>query len=259
MTTRFDPQSGSFRLSGGAARALADLASERADPDVDVMHEMRAGRLLEKDRLHPRLVAVGLCLASPLTRLRVDNVLPTSWAVEVWLDDKIAVVLRWPGEPATTAEVVAVPRGMVALSLARLVALAPRERVKVDHPVDLDEGFLAALIGSSEGWTAAAIESMLIERDEVIPEWLELLSRLSNEPKRHWRVGAWWNSAVESPAARLLEVVEADVGSFLVSHHRDPSRRYRQARLHPLTSTQLWRLLCALVPAANEVDRPLVD
>ena len=256
---RFDPQNGTLRLTPIAARALAAVTSEAAEIDDAALQELNRAGIVVDGVVHPRLVAVGRCLAEPSARLRVDHAQPSPWTIDAWLDDKIAVLLRPVRGRTASADVVAVPRGMVALNLARSVGLGPRQRVKVDQPVELDEGLMEALLGSGEGWSHAAIESMLAADDEVLPEWLEVLGRLSHEPKRRWRMGAWWNSAEESPAARLLEVVEADLGSFLVTHRRDPERRYRRVRLHPLTSSRLWRLLCGLVPSQEEVDRPLVD
>lgn len=256
--TRFDPHNGSLRLTPSAARGLADLVAEGGSVDDRVLDELRAGGLVVDGELHPRLVPVAACLATPLARLRVDHAVPTRWVADGWVDGTIAVLMRSSAD-ASVADVIAVPRGMVALNLARAVRLGPRERVKVDEPAELDEALLEAILGSADGWSVGAIEPLLGRDDEIVPEWLEALSRLSNEPKRRWRMGTWWNSPEESPAARLMEVVESDSGSFLVTHRREPERRYRRARLHPLTSTQLWRLLCGLVPRAEEVDRPLVD
>lgn len=255
---RFDPRTGWLRLTPDAVRAVAQLASTGADPEPSIVEELRAGGLVVDGGLHERLVPLGRCFASPLTRVALEQLAPAGSRVDGWIDDKIAVLLRSTGDAGQGGgEVVAIPRGMIALNLARLVELGPRSRVKVGASVEIDDGLLEALLSPGEGWTPEAIESMCRREDGILPEWLEILADLSNTPKRRWRVGAWWNSTEESPAARLLEVVEGEVGSFLLTHRREPGYRYRRVRLHPLSSTQMWRLLCALVPAPEQVETPL--
>lgn len=258
--SRFDAHNGALRLSTAALQAMAHLASDAQEADPTALDELRSGGILVDGALHPRLVPLARCVAVPLVRLTVHHAGAPGWSVEGWIDHKIAVLLRVSGvDPDGVADVVAVPSGMVPLNLAKVVDLGPRERVKVDGPVTFDEGLFEALMGSDDSWGPDAIEALLDEGDEVLPQWVEVLAALSNRPSRRWRMGAWWNSAAESPAARLLEVVESDIGSFLLTHRRDPDRRYRQVRLHPLTATQIWRLLCAFVPPAEQVDRPLSD
>lgn len=255
--SRFDPHNGSLRLTRAAVRGIAAVASG-TEPDEATHSELAAAGIVADGELHPRLVPLARCIGAPSVRLVVESAMLAPWALDAWIDESIAVLLRRRSDIGGASDAVAVPRRMVALNLARLVELGPRERVKVGGPVDLDEGSVEALLGSADEWTRTAIESMLVE-DEILPEWLEVLSALSGQPKRRWRMGAWWNSAEESPAAKLLEIVEADVGSFLLTRHREPGRPYRRSRLHPLTSTQIWRLLCALVPAPDQVERPLTD
>ena len=259
--TRFDPQTGVLRLSRNAVEVISRLISDADQLDPVVLDELRAGGIVDKGgRLHERLLPVAKCLSTPSVGLRLDCAGAHPWSVDGWIDPRAAVLLRASAaEAQAAADVAFVPKAMVPLNLARLLELGPRERVKVDGPVELDEGMFEALLGSGEAWAPDVIEALSEDGDEVLPEWLEVLTGLSKGPKRRWRVGAWWNSAEESPAARLLEVVEGDVGSFLLTHHRREDRRYRRVRLHPLSATQIWRLLCALVPSIEEVERPLTD
>ena len=255
----FDPDRGRLSVTRRTLSAVARLASGPIESEVERMDELRAAGIVVDDALHPRLEPLGRCIASPFVRLVAEHSGARTWGVDAWLDDRLAALWRRPGVAEGAGDVVVVPRGMTGLNLARLLELGPRRRVKVDGPLELDEGLVEALLSSDEPWTAAALESMLLEDDEVLPEWLEVLTDLSSHPKRRWRVGSWWNSAEESPAARSLEVVETDAGSFLLTRRRDPDRRYRRMRMDPLSSTQIWRLLCALVPSPEQIDRPLTD
>ena len=255
---RFDPASGDLRLDGRCLDRIARLAAGYDVASDDLKDLERAG-IAPSGVLDPRLVPLGRCLASPGVRLRVDHDGASSWHIEGWLDDKLTVLLRSAAgdEPSGPGDVVAVPRSMTAFRLAHVLKLGPRPRVKVTEPVEIDDGLLEALLVPGEGWTLAAIESLLPEGDEILPEWLEILGALADRPCARWRAGVWWNARDESPAARLLEVIESDAGSFLITRSRRPDRPFRRARLHPLTATHIWRLLCALLPPADAVDEPL--
>lgn len=255
----FDPGTGRLSVTGAHLGAIARLASDAGEPEGATVEELRGGGIVVGDALHPRLVRFARCVALPSARLTAEYSGARIWAIDAWLDDDLAVLWRRPAASDGAGDAVVAPRGMIGLKLAQLIELGPRPRVKVDDPLEVDEGLVEALLGADEAWRGAAIESMLLEGDEVLPEWLEVLTDLSGQPKRRWRMGAWWNSTEESPEARSLEVVEADPGSFLLTRRRDPDRRYRRLRLDPLTSTQIWRLLCALVPTREQIDRPLDD
>lgn len=257
MSSWFDPERGSLVLSRHALQALARVGSD-ASPELDpeVRRELAEGGILKSGHLHDRLVPLASCLSRPLARLRFERVARQASQVEGWMDERLAVLLHLPAG-AVEGDVVAVPRGMVAFRLARLIELGPRPRVKVSEPVEVDEALLETLLIGGDPLTAAAVGSLLGADDEVIPEWLSVLAELARGPNDRWRVGVWWNSPEESPSGRWLEVVEGGVGSFLVTRHRRDDRRYRRVRLYPLTSTQIWRLLCALLPSDEEIVGPL--
>lgn len=254
---RFAPASGDLRLDRRCLDRVARLAAGYEVPSED-LEELESGGIATSGVLDPRLVPLGRCLATPGVRLRVDHDGASNWQIEGWLDDRVTVLLRTSaGDGPDPGDVVALPRSMTAFRLGHVLKLGPRPRVKVIDPVEIDDGLLEALLVPGEGWTPAAIESLLAEDDEILPEWLEILAALAGRPRARWRAGVWWNASDESPAARLLEVVESDAGSFLVTRSRRADRPFRRARLHPLTATQIWRLLCALLPAADAVAEPL--
>lgn len=257
MSSSFDPERGNLVLSRAALQALAQLGSEASvELEPEVKSELVEGGILKGDRLHERLVPLASCLSRPLAGLRFERASQQMSQVEGWIDERLAVLLHL-ASGAGEGDVVAVPKGMVAFRVARLIELAPRPRLKVTEPVELDEALLETLLVGGAPLSAGQVGSLLGDGDEVIPEWLSLLTELSRGPVVRWRVGAWWNSPEESPRARWLEVVETDCGSFLVIRHRRDDRRYRRIRLYPLTSTQIWRLLCALLPTDEEIAGPL--
>ncbi len=257
-SSRFDPQDGRLTLSLAGLGALPALVSGDASSlDATLRHDLERGGILSDGTLHHRLVSLGRCIAAAAVRVSLDRVSGGAFHLEGWVDDRLAVLMRTAPE-ATVGDVIAIPRGMLPFRLAALVELGPRRRVKVTEPVEIDEALLEAVLAAGAGLTAVQIASLLHKHDDVIPEWLSLLAELSRHPVIRWRVGAWWNSPDESPSARWLEVVETDAGSLLVTRHRREDRRYRRVRLYPLTSTQIWRLLCALLPAPEEVAGPLL-
>lgn len=260
MSTRssFEPDSGGLALSPVGFRALVKLARTGSEMlDADELEELRLGSILLDEAVHPQLVPMADCLARPHVRVVMDQSSNTS-QVQGWLDERIAVLARTNlTAPMAPAEVVVLPRAMLAFRLAKLLRLGPRPRTKVSDPVELDEALLETFLAAGEPLNATQIQSLLGPVDEVIPEWLDVLGVLSTSSTTRWRVGAWWNSAEESPTARSLEVVEGEVGSFLVTHVPKPGSAFRRVVLHPLTATTIWRLLCRLVPGEDEVAAPL--
>lgn len=259
MPSRFDPERGALLLSPTCLAALpALLQGDISALDSDTAAELVEGHVVVDGLLDPRLRPVAACLGSPSIRLSLDTTGRGSLHVDGWVDHRVAVLAR-SRLPAGTeaADVAALPRRMLAFQLARLLELGPRRPVKVRDPVEIDEGLLEALLVPGEGLSAAQVQSLLSEVDEVIPEWLSVLAQLSHAPSARWRAGAWWNSAHESPKARMLEVVEGDAGSFMITRGRRPDRPYRRATLRPLTSTMIWRLVCALAPRPQDVMGPL--
>ena len=253
----FDADSGRLRLDRPCLIGLARLAAaEEAGPLI--LDRLERGGLTTGGTLDPRLLPMGRCLSRPLVRLQLDHGGHSAWRIEGWSDERVTVLVRSDPSGAEEAhEVVVVPRAMTAFRLAHALKLGPRPRLKPIDPLEIDDGLLEALLVEGDGWTAGAIESLLDPGDQVLPEWLEVLARLAGRPHARWRAGVWWNSSEESPAARLLEIVESEAGSFLVVRRRDADRSFRRARLYPLTATQIWRLLCALLPPVDAVVEPL--
>lgn len=253
----FEPQEGRLQMTLPALAAMpALLQQDLISLDRHLLEELSDGGIVADGALHPQLVTLARCVAAPGVRLRLERSSDPSFHTDGWLDDRLAVLFRMQSG-ATAGDVVAIPRGMVPFRLARLVELGPRPRVKVVDPVELDEGLLETLLAAGAGLTGSQISTLLGRDDEVIPEWMGILVRLSEGRATRWRVGAWWNTTEESPVARSLEVADSEAGSFLIVRRRREGRRYRRAALYPLTSTQIWRLLCALVPAPAEVSEPL--
>jgi hypothetical protein len=174
-----------------------------------------------------------------------------------WIADRFALLLAGPSATAQIFDVTFLSRSLLTAQLARSVGLGPRPRAKVTDPVEIDQGLLEALLCSGEPFTASQLERVIDPQDEVLPAWLEVLSATSAGIKARWRVGVWWNSFEESPEARSLEMIDSELGLFFVSHVARGTREYLRVRLRPVTPSQVWRLLCALVPGPEEVAEPL--
>jgi hypothetical protein len=218
--------------------------------------EISAGSLTVDNDIHPRLVSLARCLARPHVRLVLDQT-GSDRQLQGWIDEQIAVLTRPSiSRPAMPADVVVVPRGMVPLRLAKLIALGPRPRVKLNEPTEFDRSLLDTLLTGEESLSPGQVGALSSEADGLLPGWIEVLAALSAGKGTRWLAGVWWNAPGESPKARSLEVVEGDVGSFLVS---DATRRdgpFRRVRLRPLSASAIWRLLCGLVPTQNEIAEP---
>lgn len=250
----FDPVAGSLRLTRSA---LADMCAVHAGEEVAGLPELASAGLLEAGAVHPRLVPVVETAERPLVRLTLDVASGSPVHAEGWVGKNHALVLAARSGLEKVYDATFLSRSLLPAQLARLVALGPRPRGKVTDPVEIDHGLLEALIGGFETLSPSQLEMLVDPQDEVVPAWVEVLSLLSAGPRARWRVGVWWNSLDESPAARALEIVDTDVGLFFVSHVSRGGRRFARVRLRPVTPTQVWRLLCALVPPPDEVAEPL--
>lgn len=254
---RFDTHDGRLQMTVPSLAALPALVrSDLSAVEPELLEELVSGGVVTEGALHPRLLPLARCVAAPCARLRLEQSSAPASHTDVWLDGRLGVMMRLPAT-AAAGDVVAVPRGMVAFRLARLIDLGPRPRVKVADPVELDAGLLEALLAPGPGLSASQIASLSPERVDLIPEWLALLSAVSEASATRWHAGAWWNSAEERPTARSLEVVESEAGSFLIVPRPRARGTYRRVSLYPLTSTEIWRLLCALVPSPEEIAKPL--
>lgn len=250
----FDPVGGRLRLT---RELLAEMCVLQGGGEVANIDALGSAGLLQEDRLHPALVPLAETAARPLSRLTLDVSTKTPLHLDGWIGDRFAFLLAGPSAASNVFETTFLSRSLLTAQLAKSVGLGPRPRAKVTDPVEIDQGLLEAVLSSGEPFTASQLERLVDPRDEVLPEWLEVLSALSARMKARWRVGVWWNSFEESPEARSLEMIDSEVGFLYVSHVGRGGRKYPRVRLRPLTPSQVWRLLCALVPGPEEVAEPL--
>ncbi len=259
--SRFDPVAGTLRLSRAG---LFGLIRSKGDPsllDPDVAEELRGASVATAaGAVDPRLERAVVALARPLIRLSLEATRDAG-AIHHhgWIDSHLAVVVSTTSAVVDGGDVVAIPRPLWPSYAARLISLGPRDRPKVADPVVLAAGLLEAIAAPGQGFDISDLEALLDHEEEVPQPWLELLSCMSRLPVARWRLGAWWNTEVESPRARLLEVIDSQAGMVLITHPAQQARRYRQIRLDPITPSQAWRLLCALLPPLDEVAEPLVS
>ena len=250
----FDPVGGRLRLTRGL---LADMCSLQAGVEVSTIAELRGAGLLQGDGLHPKLIPLAETAVRPLCRLTLDVSATNPLHLDGWVGDRVALLLAGRAASSDVFDVTFVSRSLLTAQLAKSVGLGPRPRTKVTDPVELDQGLLEALLLSGEPFSASQLERLIDPRDEVLPTWLEVLSAISARTKARWRLGVWWNSFEESPEARSLEMIDSEIGFFYVSHVARGGRKYPRVRLRPLTPSQVWRLLCGLVPGPDEVAEPL--
>jgi hypothetical protein len=236
--------------------SLAAAADDVGVLSDEARSELASGGLLDGEQLHPRLVSVARAIAQPSIRLHLEHTSSGS-SCEGWFTESLAVLITRDRVDDPVGTVSGLPRGLVPAALARIVRLGPRRRPKVTDPIEIDAGLVEALLSSGGAFTASQIEGLIDPSEELVAAWLEVLARMSEEVRARWRLGVWWNSPSERPTARLIEVVDTDGGPFLLTRRPRSSRGARRYELRPATSTQLWRLLCALLPLAEEVPEPL--
>ncbi len=252
----FDPVGGSLRLS---RETLARMRDVHAGHEIseEAGAALRAAALLQGTVLHPRLVAVVETAARPLARLSLDVSRKTPLHCDGWVGQRFALLLTAASATHEVFDATFLSRSLLTAQVARFVDVGPRPRPKVADPIEIDQGLLEAVLGGGQPLTASQLEMLLDARDEVLPVWLEVLSTLSARPHKRWRAGVWWNSFQETPQARSLEILDSDAGLFFIGHAARADRRYRRVRLRPVTPSQVWRLLCALIPPPNDVAEPL--
>ena len=242
-------------MSRGALRNLA-LLDAGADVDDEIVRELVEADIVKEGRIDEGLSGLARCLSRPLVRLVVERIPRPSVQLEGWIDDRLAVLLHLPpGESA--GDVVAVPRGMAGFRLARLMELGPRSPHKVTGPVEIDAGLLEVLLMNGSSLEPDEVDRLLRPGDHPEPAWVESLAALSRTETTRWNAGVWWNAADERPKARTLELVDSDVGMFLVTMAPRGMGAARRVELRPTTPSQAWRLLCALVPPVDQVSEPL--
>lgn len=254
--SRFDPAAGTLTLGTSGIVALAQAAGGTEALSARARSELATGGLLQEADLHPRLVPIARALARPLVRLRLDQVSGGS-SCDGWFDPALAVLITRSRAGEAPGTVAALPRALVPATIARAVGLGPRSRPKVVDPAEMDAGLVEALLASGEGFDEDQVEGLVDPADDLDPAWIEVLAMLSAGIRARWRVGVWWNSSTEQPEARFLEIVDSDSGLFLITMRPRGARGTRRFELRPLSSTQVWRLLCALVPPLDQVSEPL--
>lgn len=252
----FDPVGGSLRVARSTLADLCALREGAVVPPETKSALARAGFLVGNE-LHPRLVPVAAAAARPLVRLGLDLREPNGTVhCEGWIDERFALLLSARGFEPVVFEATFFARSLLAGQLARVVGLGPRRRPKVTDAVEIDHGLLEAILGPGD-LSVSQLEMLTDPLDELLPSWIEVLSLMSGGLTARWRAGVWWNSVEERPEARSFEILDSGAGLFFVSQVARGSRRYRRVRLRPVTSSQVWRLLTALVPGPDQVDEPL--
>ena len=255
--SRFDPTVGTLWLSPHAVAALVQADADPKSLSAAQRSELSEGGFFADGGLHPLIASVARTLGRPLIRLKLEHLGTAAPSCDGWFDERLAVLLARESAVRSESSASVLPRSLVPAYLARTVNLGPRTRPKVADPIELDAALVEALLASGEAFTPRQIEALMPSVDDALPAWLDVLAVLSGGINGRWRVGVWWNSPTEQPRARLLEVVDSEVGLFLLVPRPRRSGGLRRLQLRPVTPTHIWRLLCTLVPPVDEVSEPL--
>lgn len=255
--TRFDRSAGTLRVTASALVSLGQVGRGQSI-DAEAEAELDSGGLMSDGGLDDRLLPLAKVTGEPFVRVSLEHaVAARRTRMEGWVDDRIGVLAVAEGDRFDAFDIAAVSRSMLPAQVAGLVELGPRDRPKVTDPMELDRGLLEALSAGRGAFTNAEVERLVEAEDDILPAWIEVLSGISRDRSARWRVGAWWNSERERPTARSMEILDADVGLFLIHPVFQPGQRFQRVLLRPVSPSQVWRLLCALLPRAEEVAGPL--
>lgn len=182
--------------------------------------------------LHPRLAEVRRLVGETL----VDIVLERGERQgRAWLAPAVSVVVHPLAE--ARARLFGVPTPLLLDALVRLNDVGPRPRYEPAVPIALDPGALAAVLATRD-----AARARLGDETQAAA-----LRSIAGGLREHWRVATRWDPAEGAVAGRVLEVLDTDVGYWLVIPD-GPT-----VELWPTTPTAVFRSLAQLFPLTHEL------
>lgn len=184
-------------------------------------------------RVDPAVEVLAGVIGAPLVRVAVKIGAPAPAVAEgrAWLGAGFGAY-AWPGEDGLYELGPGLPSG-APVFVAGLVGLGPRPPSPVTGEVVVREEALRALRGGDRAAAGAAPDAVLAIADNLRSVW---------SAQARWMVGQ------DRVARRGLRVLDAgDAGLW---EHR---REGELARLRPVRSREVWRELCALLPAEAEL------
>jgi hypothetical protein len=211
----FSPETGTLLAPREAVQALM------ADGDVA---GLEAAGAVQDGQLHPALEAARRAATGALCQMRLER---GDRSGAVWAAGDYAAIAvpraddRW--------QLTAMPVLYLPDALAQLNDVGPRPRIEPAVTITLSPGELAAALASREY--------------DAEPALAQTLSSL----REHWRIEARWAPSAESAGVRTLEVIDSDVGMWLVIPS-DPT-----VELWPTTPTMVFRLIAGLLPRDHEL------
>ncbi len=231
MTVLFDPVTGRLRLSADHWEALLSWSQGRSSPDRQTA-DLRTAGVIDQGHLHTSLVpALGAALEPVITLaveqsddegVRIDG---TGWVGPAGG----AFLLDAPDE---LRELVVVHPAMLPATLARIVALGPRERGATSPRRHSDAAMGALLSADTRARRAAVNEA-----------GGDSLSDLIDGPWNHWSIRAQWPPDGQHGLA-VLDTVQQ---MWLIE------RSAGMSLLRPTDPTEVWRLLIRILPTDDEL------
>lgn len=244
----FEPDTGRLRLDRETFGTLADWAAG-VHTAGSAMAELRAAGVLADGQLHTTL-APGLgAVGDPVCRLRIDmrDRDGAAETAEAWVSGDAAAGMLLPLSDGMTEFITLAPVFLPVI-LARFVELGPRPRL-LAQPVSASEDLTARLTsGGPDGRQAAAAELARSAPDEPTRD---ALTTLTSELRCDWAIRAAWESPRGGLAGRMLRVLDATTGLWLLQPQEDPTAEVET--IWPTTPTTVWRYLTRLLPDDDEL------
>jgi hypothetical protein len=188
--------------------------------------ELAAAGAVQGDRLHPRLELVRAAVEATRVELLIER---GDRAGRGWLGPAGGALVH--PLPDGRARLVALPPALLVDALVRLNDVGPRPRPPAER-ISLAPGALAEALATRTAPGQPALQA--------------ILSGL----REHWRVTARWEPAGGALGVRAVEVLDTDGGYWLVVPD-SPT-----VELWPATPTEVYRLLCQVMPLTSEVAEP---
>lgn len=246
----FDAEAGIVRLPALAVEMLGRMAAGE-DAEVlgrrapDAMGLLERLGVVEGAELHPAVRELARAVAAPLVRMVVRVGRPAAAReARAWLDAGFAAYAdRVAGN---LYELVAGPPAAAPVFAAGLVGLGPRPLPRVQGEVVIADRAVRALLGDP------ADPEAVLTAAAVPAHWRAPLLALAASGRSTWSVQTRWMVAEGRVGRRSVGAVDGgDAGLWRYERRAVDGRDL--AWMRPVRAREVWRELCALLPAEEEL------